>query len=134
RAASRSLSPLLLLQATLRIATKGIAGAAIFVVAMMGYSLGGGLILTALLKPFLPPALTGLWIGPHVFAFGIGAYAADHTGVHEVLGVWYIPIALAFGGVILHVTTLAIRKLLRVFARARNVNNAYWSSNAGVSV
>jgi hypothetical protein len=100
----------------------------------MGYSLGGGLILTALVKPFLPPALTGLWIGPHAFGFGIGAYAADHAGVHEVLGIWYIPVALTLGALLLQGTTLIMRKLLRLFARARSMSSGYRNGPAAASL
>lgn len=132
RKASRSFSPLVLLRATGRLATKSIAGAAIFVCALIGYSFGGGLVLSALLKPFLPPNLTGLWIGPHTFGFGIGASAVDHPGLHEVLGVWYIPVALAAGGILLQVTTLVLRKLIWLLSRARSRSSAHWTGREGV--
>jgi hypothetical protein len=68
------------------------------------------------------------------FGFGIGSYAAEHPGVNELLGVWYIPVTLALGGILLQVTTLAIRRLLRLFARTRSGSDGYWSGNTQTSL
>lgn len=67
--ASRSVSPLLILRATLELAKSGVEGFAVFVAVTVGYAFGGGLLLTAILKPIFPRH-TGLWIGPGVFDFG----------------------------------------------------------------
>ena len=53
RKASRSNSPFVLLRATLRLATKGVFGIVVFFLAIFGYAMGGGLVLSGLLKPIL---------------------------------------------------------------------------------
>ncbi|MBW4037539.1 MAG: hypothetical protein HIU91_01460 [Acidobacteria bacterium] len=116
RAASRSLSPVLLLRATLRLATKGFVGVVVFFCGFTGYITGTSLILTGVLKPFMPTSV-GLWTskttavwqsnGP---TFGI---QTNHPP-HEILGWWAIPIGLIGGALILFVTTFAIRTFLRL--------------------
>ena len=54
RKASRSSSPLLLLRATLRLATKGIFGVFIFLCSIFGYSLGVALVVAAFAKSIVP--------------------------------------------------------------------------------
>jgi uncharacterized membrane protein len=111
--ASRSLSPLLLLRATLRVSSKGIAGIVVFFVGLFGYAMGGGLVVTALLKPILP-ANTGLWIlDGHVVSSGV-LFPPPALPAHEVLGMSYILIALVLGSLTLLATTWAIRSFLRL--------------------
>jgi hypothetical protein len=111
RHASRSISPLLILRATLHLAKRGLEGIALFFGAVFGYGAGGALLVTAILKPIFPRQ-TGLWIGPGVFDFGIHEprYADP---VHEVLGWWYIPVAICLGSFFVWVTTYGIRRYLR---------------------
>jgi hypothetical protein len=111
RRASRSFSPLLILQATRHLARRGIEGIVLFLGALFGYTLGGGLVLTAILKPIFPRQ-TGLWVGPGVFDFGIHEPRYSYP-VHEVLGWWYIPVALCLGFFFLWLTTEGIRRFLR---------------------
>jgi hypothetical protein len=122
--ASRSISPLLILRATLELAKRGMEGFAVFLGVITGYALGGGLVLTAILKPIFPRN-TGLWIGPGVFNFGFHMPGVADP-VHEVLGWWYIPAAFWVGSFFLWLTTYGIRKFLRrskqrapVFARSQ---------------
>ena len=61
RRASRSISPVLLLRASVRLATKGVFGVLVFLLGLFGYVIGANLVLTALVKPFLPEH-TGLWL------------------------------------------------------------------------
>jgi hypothetical protein len=115
RHASRSRSPLLILRATFELAKRGTEGFFLFLVALAGYALGGGLTLTAIVKPILPRQ-TGLWIGPGVFDFGV--HEPRYSGqVHEVLGWWYIPIALFFGCLFLWLTTYGMRSWLKRWKR-----------------
>jgi uncharacterized protein len=112
RQASRSFSPLRLLRGALRLATKGFFGFVVFLCAVIGYAMGGGFLLTAFLKVFLP-GNTGLWIGgPRVVSSGT-IFPAPGPPAHEVLGYWYIPIALTVGALLLIATTWAIRLCLR---------------------
>jgi hypothetical protein len=122
--ASRSVSPWLILRATLELAKRGIEGFAVLLAVLTGYAFGGGLVLTAILKPIFPRN-TGLWIGPGVFNFGFHVPGFTDP-VHEVLGWWYIPAALWLGCFFVWLTTYGIRKFLRrskqratVFARSQ---------------
>jgi hypothetical protein len=111
RQASRSISPVLILRATLQLATRGVEGMSLFLVALFGYGAGGALLLTAILKPFFPRQ-TGLWVGPGVFDFGIHELRYSDP-VHEVLGWWYIPVAICLGSFFVWLTTYGIRRFLR---------------------
>jgi uncharacterized membrane protein len=117
--ASRSLSPLVLLRGAMRLATHGASGVVVFFLAVFGYAVGGGLVLTALLKPILL-ANTGLWMeNGHVTNSGI-LFPAPAAPQHEVLGMLYIPIALTAGSLILLATTWSIRSALRLSQRWRD--------------
>lgn len=128
RRASRSISPVLILRATLELAKRGMEGTALFLGALVGYALGGGLVLTAILKPLFPRQ-TGLWIGPGVFDFGIHE-PRPLDPVHEVLGWWYIPVALCLGCFFLWLTTYGIRKFLR---RSKQRGPLFTRGQMGVS-
>jgi uncharacterized membrane protein len=125
RQASRSFSPVRLLRGALRLATKGFFGFVVFLCAVIGYAIGGGFILTAFLKIFLP-GNTGLWIGgPRVVSSGT-LFPAPGPPAHEVLGYWYIPIVLTIGALLLIATTWAVRLCLRTsrFCQAKLASSA----------
>jgi uncharacterized membrane protein len=111
RRASRSFSPLVLLRGALRLATKGFFGIFVSLVAVFGYLLGGGFILTALMKPIFP-ANTGLWFNDERLVSSGTLFPAPSPPAHEVLGMWYMPIALILGSLILLLTSYAIRSSL----------------------
>jgi uncharacterized membrane protein len=114
--ASRSLSPLVLLRAALRLATKGVFGIVVFFLGLFGYAMGGGLVLTALIKPILP-GNTGVWVEHgHLTNSGV-LFPPPAPPQHEILGLLYIPLALAAGSLALLFTTWAIRRSLRVSQR-----------------
>ena len=116
RRASHSVSPVLLLRATLRLATKGVFGMLVFFFGLFGYAMGGGLILTAFLKPVLP-GHTGVWvIGERIVSAGV-LFPAPQPPAHEVLGLWYILVALTAGSLTLAASTLAIRLFLQISQR-----------------
>ena len=119
RQASRSFSPLVLLRAALRLATKGIFGVLVFFLGMFGYAIGGGMVLTALVKPILPEN-TGLWFdgNGHLMSSGV-QFPPPGSSAHEVLGLWYIPLALIVGSLTLLATTWAIRTSLSISQRWR---------------
>jgi uncharacterized membrane protein len=117
--ASRSFSPLVLLRATLRLATKGLSGILVFFCGIFGYSFGGSLVLTALIKPILP-ANTGWWYNDgHLVSAGV-LFPPPAPPAHEVLGMWYIPLALTSGSLLLLLTTFLIRTSLRVAQRLQS--------------
>jgi len=49
-----------------RLATKGVSGVVVFFLAIFGYLMGGGLVLTVLIKPIFP-ANTGVWFNDERF-------------------------------------------------------------------
>ena len=111
REASRSFSPVVLLRGALRLATQGFFGTLICCSCCFGYALGGAAIFTAFLKPFLPTHV-GLFAGPANYGFGL-FFPGTEGGQRELLGWWYIPVALVLGSVLIVVTSAAIRFFLR---------------------
>ena len=119
RQASHSISPLVLLRATLRLATKGVSGIFVFFAAVFGYCIGGGFVLTGLLKPILP-ANTGLWVlDGHLVSSGT-LFPPPPPPAYEVLGMWYCPLALVLGSLTLLLTTFVIQRLLRLSQRLQS--------------
>jgi hypothetical protein len=116
RHASRSISPVVILRATLALAKRGIVGIVLFLGALLGYGLGCGLVLTAILKPIFPRQI-GLWIGPGVLNFGFHEPRFSDP-VHELLGWWYLPVAFCLGCFFVWFTTYGIRRFLRRSKRA----------------
>jgi uncharacterized membrane protein len=116
--AGQSISPLLILRASLRWARTGIEGSIVFFIALFGYLMGGGFLLLALLKPLFPTR-TGLWVGPGVFDFsfhmGLMPEYLSTSSAHEVLGWWFIPVCLVLGSLTLVLTTKFIQFLMKRF-------------------
>ncbi len=114
RKASHSFSPLVLLRATVRLATKGMHGAFVFFCSILGYSLGVAFVVVALAKSIVP-SHAGAWmqdgrlVAAGAFVHGLPPQA------HEVLGMWIIPLALVLGSLTLLFTNWAIRASLRSF-------------------
>ncbi|HSY37630.1 MAG TPA: DUF1700 domain-containing protein [Acidobacteriaceae bacterium] len=118
RAASRSLSPIKLLRATLRLATKGVTGIVVFFAAIFGYAFGVGLFLTGILKAIFP-AYTGVWVANgHLVNAGTQGFIPQ-SPTHEILGGWYMPLAFFIGASLTLLTTLAIRAFLRLSQRVQ---------------
>ena len=113
RQASRSISPLVLLRGTLRLATKGVSGILVFFLAIFGYAMGAGFVLTGLLKPIFP-ANTGVWFNDERLISSGTLFPAPAPPAHEILGMWYIPLALTLGSLTLLLTTFLIRRSLRI--------------------
>lgn len=98
----RSGSPWRVLAAVYRLASLSVGAFALFLVSLVGYATGAGLIATALLKPILPEQ-TGLWIHGKG-GFSLGVVGGTHEPHTELLGWWIIPIGLAAGTVLLLLT------------------------------
>ena len=112
--ASRSLSPLVLLRAAVRLATKGVFGAFVLFCGVVGYAFGAGLVLVGLIKP-IAPAHSGLWMRNGVPVSSGALVVIPPPPAHEVLGWWLIPIALTLGVLIILGTTFIVRHGLRRF-------------------
>jgi uncharacterized membrane protein len=93
----------------------GIQGYVVFVMALIGYTLAASFYVTALLKPFFPYN-----VGLFVSAQGIDlTHFPDAPMGKEILGMYYIPIAVVVGYLFTFVTTLAIRFVVRRFGRLK---------------
>jgi uncharacterized membrane protein len=111
--ASRSFSPIVLLRATLRLATKSVSGIVVFVLSVFGYSFGAGFVIVAFSKMIFP-SHAGAWVQDgRLVDFGAFLYGTP-AGAHEVLGVWIIPLGLIAGSLTLLLTTFLIRNSLRL--------------------
>lgn len=117
RNASRSYSPIVLLRGTLRMATRGLSGILVFFAGAFGYLIGGGLVLSAMLKPVFPNN-TGVWMRDGRLVSS-GTLFPPPSGAHEVLGNWYIVISLVLGSLLLLATMYLIRATLRLSKSAR---------------
>jgi hypothetical protein len=113
--ASHSISPLLLLRATMRWAMTGLRGFFAFWVLLMGYLTASALYLTAVLKPFFPENI-GLWYGAGTFDMG---YREANGGDAELLGPWYAPVALALGCLCVIGTTKFVRWMISKRRRSK---------------
>ncbi|MGA2085894.1 MAG: hypothetical protein ABSG60_10280 [Terracidiphilus sp.] len=113
RQASRSISPIVLLRGTLRLATKGVFGILVFFLGLFGYMIGGGFFLTAVIKVIFP-ANAGMWFKNGYFLFWGASNVPPGPPAYEVLGWWCVPLALFTGSLILVLTTAVIRASLRV--------------------
>ena len=111
--ATASGEPGLLLHATFQWALTGLRGFVAFVALLVGYSIGVGFVVCALLKPFLP-SYVGLWVDPPAFTLGVLS-AADRHG-RELLGWWIVPIGWTIGPLALIWTTRFVQWL---FGRRR---------------
>ena len=125
RRASRSFSPLTLLCAAARVATKGAAGIVVFIAGLLGYVLGIGLMVGALLKPFFPGHI-GVFVSESTSSQAqimqpdpqvVQTITATSARSHEILGIWVIPVFLVLGALALLATTLLIRAVLRLSHR-----------------
>jgi hypothetical protein len=91
---------------TLELTKRGMERVALFLSALLGYGLGGSLVVVAILKSIFPDQ-TGLWVGKGVFYFGI-YQQRNSPPVHDVS----IPVALCLGCFFVWLTTHAIRRFL----------------------
>ena len=113
RRASHSISPVLILRASLRLATKGISGTIVFFAAIFGYLIGGGFVLSAFAKCFFP-AHTGVWISDGKLVSSGTLFDIPPAPAHDVAGWLYVPAALALGSVLILGTSFVIRSALRL--------------------
>jgi uncharacterized membrane protein len=109
------ISPWKMLRTLFRWTLTGIQGYIVFVVALMGYTLGAAFYITALLKPLFPHNV-GIFVSEE--GVNIARFPVPPPGV-EVLGPYYIPIAVFAGFLFTLGTTLLIRFVVRKFGRLK---------------
>jgi hypothetical protein len=103
-------SPLLMLKAASRVATKSFLGFVSLMIALFGYLTGAAFLWCAVMKPIWPQRI-GLWVTDHRFSMGDMVDRGAHA--QELLGWWIIPVGFVCGVVIILLTTLLLRWLLR---------------------
>jgi len=92
------------LRGVARLVGLSVYGLFAFVVSLLGYALGLGLVIVALVKPFQPHNV-GLWRLPDAhdpWSFTLGATSSPHG--QELLGWWIIPLGLLVGPLIAWLT------------------------------
>jgi uncharacterized membrane protein len=125
RRAGRTLSPIRLMRAALRLATKGVFGIAVFFLGIFGYAIGGGLVLTGIIKPIFPNN-TGVWFeNGHLVSSGVLLIPPPAPPAHEVLGMWYILIALVVGSLMLLLTSFLVRTCMRTSRKWQSKMQVY---------
>lgn len=112
--ASRSLSPFVWLRTTARWALTGVQGFVAFLVAVVGYSFGAGVLLPGLLKPLFPH-----FFGLYVSSQTLSLNRQGAPGEHELLGAYFLPCALCVGSLLLAGTTLLLKWIVRRFGQAK---------------
>jgi uncharacterized membrane protein len=109
------ISPWKVLRTLFRWTLTGIQGYIVFVLAMLGYTMGACLYLTALLKPLFPHNV-GVFVSEQ--GINLARFPGPPPGV-EMLGPYYIPLAVLFGFLFTFATTLAIRFVVRRFGKLK---------------
>jgi hypothetical protein len=109
------ISPWSMLRTLFRWTLTGIQGYIVFVLALLGYTLGACLYITALLKPVFPRNV-GAFISDQ--GLNLARFPEPPPGT-EVLGAYYIPMAVFVGFLVTLSTTLAIRFVVRRFGKLK---------------
>jgi|SRR5580698_9889757 uncharacterized membrane protein len=127
-----SASPVLILRATIRWAARSMIGFLACSIALFGYAFGVGTLICAFLKPFHPDRV-GLWVGRRGWDLSMGAIsAAEQTRdqARELLGWWLIPFALIVGPLMLILTTMILRWMLRFAFRRTPIRRAQFDPSS----
>lgn len=105
---SWNLSPVTVLRTLVRWTLAGVQGYLVFLVAMIGYSIAACFYITALLKPFFPHNI-GMYVSNQ--GLNLANFPVQHG--HDLVGNYYIPVAVFTGYLFTFGTTLLIRVLVR---------------------
>lgn len=109
------ISPWRVLRTLFRWTLTGIQGYLVFVMAMLGYTVAACFYITALLKPLFPHNI-GLFVSGE--GVNLASFPNPPMGT-EVLGSYYVPIAVVVGYLFTFITTLAIRFVIRRFGKLK---------------
>lgn len=109
------ISPWSVLRTLFRWTLTGIQGYIVFVLALIGYTMAAAFYITALLKPFFPHNV-GVFLSEQ--GLNIARFPEPPPGA-EILGAYYIPVAVFVGFLFTLGTTLAIRFVARRFGKLK---------------
>jgi uncharacterized membrane protein len=109
------ISPWSVLRTLSRWTLTGIQGYIVFVLALIGYTMAAAFYITALLKPFFPHNV-GMFLSEQ--GLNLARFPEPPQGA-EILGVYYIPVAVFVGFLFTLGTTLAIRFVARRFGKLK---------------
>jgi len=105
--AQSSRAPWTILRTLFHWSTLSILGFGVFMICLIGYSIGVSFFLAAVMKPIHPQGV-GLWYQsaePGHFSLHLGGFA-PHTGQErELLGWWLVPVGCSLGGGTILLTT-----------------------------
>ena len=93
----------------------GIQSYIIFVVALVGYLMGAAFYVTALLKPFFPHHI-GIFVSQE--GLNIARFPDPPPGT-ELVGPYYVPIAVCAGFLFTFLTTITIKFVVRKFGHMK---------------
>ena len=109
------ISPWSMLRTLFRWTLTGIQGYIVFVLAVLGYTLAASFYVTALLKPFFPHNV-GVFVSEG--CLNLAHFPEPPPGA-EILGIYYVPVAVFVGFLFTLGTTLAIRFVARHFGKLK---------------
>ena len=109
------ISPVLVLRTLLRWAITGVQGYAVLIIALVGYLLAAVFYITALLKLFFPHNV-GVFLSDQ--GLNLTRFPEAPGGV-EIMGVYYIPIAIVLGYLLTVGTTMLIRSVMQRLRRLK---------------
>jgi uncharacterized membrane protein len=109
------ISPWSMLRTLFRWTLTGFQGYIVFVLALLGYTLGASFYITALLKPLFPHNV-GVFISEQ--GLNLARFPEPPPG-SEILGIYYVPVAVFLGFLFTMGTTVAIRLVVRRFGKLR---------------
>lgn len=109
------ISPWSMLRTLFRWTLTGIQGYIVFVLAMLGYSTGACFYISALLKPFFPHNV-GMFVSD--YCINLAGFPEPPSGT-EILGPYFIPVAVFLGFLFTLGTTVAIRFVVRRFGKLK---------------
>jgi hypothetical protein len=101
----------------------GLLAIMVFAVSIVGYCLGGGLVIAGTIK-LLNPRYIGLWTHHADGTWGWG-FGSLPGGEHDLLGWWLVPISLISGSILMLLTFRFGNWCLRRFWRPRAWQRAW---------
>jgi hypothetical protein len=115
-------TPWTILRSVFHWATLSVVGFAVFMVCLIGYSIGVCFLLAAFMKPFHPQGV-GLWYSSPEsgqFSLHLGGFTPPTGTEQELLGWWLVPIGCSLGGGTTLLTTQFALWSLRRLRKSRS--------------